>query len=299
MRKNTKKRKLYLKIFSLTFGLFIWLYVVSSAEVELDKVVPVTYKVESGKAIKTSVPSDIIFRVKGPRLFVKKLLERKDSILLDTRKSQFSFNIDKYKIKLPLGLELLDYSPRNIKLKVEREVSKVVPIKLHLDSKLSEKFDSKSLSYSPKKVEITGAKSLISAIKKVDTVVIEEINTANLNPVEIQLEGLGTNIKMKNSSVLLNYAEPLNKTEFTISEIPIIFQSSRLVKTRSAALVSIKIAGDKKLVQEISKESIQVFANIPNSGKSKIVIDLITELPPGIELIELYPKKVSLELESL
>jgi YbbR domain-containing protein len=303
MRKSVKKRKLYLKLFSLTFGIFIWLYVISSAQVELDKIVPITYKVKSNKAIRTNVPTEVIFRVKGPRLFVRKLLERKDRINLDTREmnagrnSQYSINIDKHKIKLPLGIELLDYSPRNIKFKTEKKISKTVPISLNLESRLREKFNLSTLNYSPRKVQITGAKSVIRSLSKVETVLIEDIDTKNINPVEYQLEKSGSNVIMDKSSILLNYTAPVNKTEFTISKIPIIFQSTRLIKSRSATFVNIKISGDQKLKNNISKESIQVFANVPNSGKSNVVIDLILELPLGMELIELYPKKVSIKLE--
>lgn len=270
----------------------------------MDKVVPIIYKLNSTNALKSNVATEVTYRVKGPRIFVRKLLDRKDEIIIDVskhqrlRRNEYRVNLNRHKIKLPLGLELLSFSPRIVPVSLDKKVKKSFPVKLNIDPRLNSLNPKKTFSFSPARIEVQGARSLLKDIKQIDTVLIDSIDSTQNSSKEVLLDPISKNITFLKKSILLSYKKETAKTEFTLSKIPIIFQSSRLIRSRSTSTVSIKIAGSKDIIEGINKESIQVFANIPNTGKSSMAVDLLTELPPGIELLEIFPNKVSIKLET-
>ena len=303
IKNQIKRRKLYLKLFSFVFSIFIWLYVISSAQVEMDKIVPVHYKLPKGMALKEASSEAVVYRVKGPRLFVRKLIDKNDVITVDVkklksnRKKSYSVSTDKYKIKLPLSLELLNTAPRNLKFKLEKEKTKSVPIQLNLEDLQLTKDQLMHFEIKPNTVEVKGAKSLLRGLKKVSTSVLENFNASKSSTHKVQLVSPNPNVKISPSSVMVQYAKKSEQGEFTFIDIPIIFQSSRLIKTRSVKSVRVKLSGDKKIIEDLNRKSIQVFANVPDSKGKKKVIDLVSELPEGIKLLEIFPEKVRVELE--
>ena len=75
MRKNTVKQRWVLRGFSLIASIFIWLYVVSSAEIELSKIVKIDLELPENYSIVNFPDKEVHFRFKGPGLFVRKFLE--------------------------------------------------------------------------------------------------------------------------------------------------------------------------------------------------------------------------------
>ena len=252
----------------------------------------------------SSLPSNVTFRVKGPRIFVRKLLNRDDLITVDVAKQNriknfYNISLDNLKIKLPLGIELLDYSPRFLKFKVERKLRKKVKVTLQVDEKTLANHNINNFELSPEYIYISGPKSFVKKITTIDTNQLESYDFEKSKSVEISVDPPSSIIEIENKKVFISYKKPISKSEFTFLKIPIIFQSSRLIKSRSSKFVRIKLFGDESVLKTINKDTLRVYANIPAKSKKNILVDLVADLPGDLEIKEIYPKKVNVELESI
>ena len=94
-----KKRKHALKIFSVFFAFFLWLYVLSSAQTKGEKIVKVVYKSPAGYAVKNQPVNEITYAIKGPRVFVRSIMSDEDKLVVDLQKF-FKKNKSRYEINV-------------------------------------------------------------------------------------------------------------------------------------------------------------------------------------------------------
>lgn len=303
MKKLILKRKLFLKLFSLFSGVFIWMYVVSSAEVEVTFDAPITIEVPKGLAIKNEMNREIKYRFKGPGLFVRKFLEKK--IRIDIKKDQyfkkrkFKYNIsmDQFKFKLPLGVELLSIEPRDILVLLESSKEKSVEIKPIFSHSILNEFNIKELKVFPRRIKVTGPKSVVRSIKSIETKLITELNKNSGDHFAVELISPDSRVKLEEYTANVSYTVQSKIIEFTYTDVPIIFQSVSLIKSATPKLVKVIVSGSEVAIESLSRGPIQVVALISNGSKGKKEIELIAELPPGIKLIKIIPKVVSVNLE--
>ena len=126
--KKQRSRKFYLRLFSLFFSVFIWLYVVSSAEIEVDKAINLIIETPKHLALKNEVPTEVIFRLKGPRVFVRKFTDSKQVIKIRSRdyytkgRGNYKIKLSRYYPKAPLGVEVISKNVRSINLRLEKKI---------------------------------------------------------------------------------------------------------------------------------------------------------------------------------
>jgi hypothetical protein len=147
MKKLIFRRKALLKLFSFFAGVFIWMYVVSSAEVEINFVSTAHIEVPKGLAIKNELNREIIYRYRGPGLFVRKFLEKqidiniKSKMYYKRKRYKYNINLDQFKVKLPLGVELLSVEPRSLQFELEKSLEKFVSVKPVFSQKIMDDFN--------------------------------------------------------------------------------------------------------------------------------------------------------------
>lgn len=298
-----KKSKFYLKIFSLTFSVFIWLYVVSSAQVEVEKIIPFILEVPDKLATRTELIKEVRYKVKGPRVFVRNFLNNDIKIIIKKEnyfkkgKYRYEIPLDSSLVKLPFGVELINAYPNFYTLKLGRKVRKKVPIKLALDAKIYNEFNVTNIILSKSHVNIFGARSVVKGIKEVHTTLIESAKVLRSEPFEVSLLLPDERLKMDKDKVVVDYVLKSKKVKFTFTGVPIIFQSIRLIKEFSPSTVNITVEGDKKLIEKLKKESINVFAAVPRNATGKSEIELSYELPNTLKVLKVEPRKVLIDLE--
>lgn len=295
-----KKRKHLLKIFSLFFSVFIWLYATNSAEVERIKEIPITVEVPKGMILKNSDDFKVRYFVKGPNLIARKFGNEKILKKVEVKeyykrkKKNYTVSLEDYRVKLPLGLELIKVTPSEINFQIDRLLKKKVPLIIEQDFKLVDG----NVSIGQKFVTITGPRSILSKVKswKLNKVDINEL--VEKKKVFASLESTDDNFSFDKDKIEVTYSPKIKNQEFTFNNVPIIFQTSKLLKSISQRVVSIKIIGDKDIVNNLDLDAISIFGTIPKKVKSQeIEVLLRAELPEGIELLEIKPEKVIVELE--
>lgn len=303
MKKQFGRRKFWLKVLSLVFSVFIWLYVVSTTKVEVDKSLLINYVLPAGQSLAENYPEDMTLTIEGPRLLVRKFLDKNQDIKLEFNqsnkrgKNRYQFNLTRYLPKLPFGVELVRFTPKNLQIKLEKTAFKKVPVELARDSKVLEQFEAENLILSSKEVEISGPRSIIKNIRSVQTELLNDFNIKNEAKVELDLQKGDERLSFSKSSVFVSYKSLSNVSEFTFKQIPIIFQSTGWVQKSSNRFATMIIKGSTDILKSMKSNDFKIYAKVNDSTKKNVVINLSTDLAPGFELIQIKPDKISVSIE--
>ena len=304
-RFNYKNRKFILKIFSFFASIFIWLYVISTAEVEMDKSVAIDIVVPDKYALAENIPDSIQMTLKGPRVLVRQFVDEKKALKLEIdpkeNRGKFSktFKVNQYMKKLPLGIELLSFSPKKITLKLERKLEKSVPVVANVSE--FEKlpwFSRKKLEITPNKIVISGPRGQVRKIRELKTLKISTNDILSGKPIKVSFDGPEKSVKLNKKFAVVSYHISGQASEFTFSKIPIIFQSAKIIKSVYPRTVKLVLKGDKSKLEKFNTELIQVIAPIQKSTRGNAKVELYVELPNGVELVKIEPKFVDVIMEN-
>lgn len=303
MKRNLKKRKKWLKLISLIFSFFIWLYVVSTAEIEKDKSVSLVYNVPSGFSLKEDYPKNLNVSVKGPRLLVRKYLDTKDEINIPLTlkyrrgKNRYQYNLNQLVNKLPFGLELLSLSPKTIELAVERTIFKKVPVRVNFPVNKAAELGINNIKVTPSEIEISGPATLIGQTEYIQTELLENEDFKKGESREIGLIKGESFMNLSSETVRLNYIINKVVSEFTFKKIPIIFQSTKLIVAVDQKFVNLTLQGDQSILDKVDVQNLQVIATVREGQGKRQTVDVFATIPKGLGLVSIKPNKIKVTLE--
>lgn len=297
-------RKNLLRLFSLAVAGFIWIYVVSSAEIEVTKNIPIEVEIPDKYAISNRWDQEVQYRIKGPGLFVRKFLDRElfmrfnKSDYYQKGKLKYRLIFDRSKIKLPLGVELVDIQPRVLNINLERSMQKTVAVKAVMAEGVIERNKIEEVKLKPSKIEISGPRSVIRNITSVETQVID---STKLNDDRSFIQAVKIDdprVKAKTDFVNVSYSLIAQTKEFTFSDLPIIFQTVKLISKVEPKVVSVVLKGDSNVMEKLTKEKIKIIADVPSGKQGSVEVQLKAQIDAkDVEVISIFPPKVKLVLE--
>ena len=304
MKSKFRSRKSLLKVFSLFFSLFIWLYVVSTAEIEVIKEVPISLDLPAELTVANDLVRSVNYQLSGPGLFVRRFLNKKIEVKIDKDdfykkgKRKYQISLDKYRPKLPLGVELLSMEPRYLQLNLEPIMTKKVSVMAHFSTNLQETFQIDKVKIIPKKISISGPRSIIRKIKFLETKIIDNVSDISTTGIRSKIVSDSDKVQIAEEDVLVSFVIKSKLTTRKIVDIPIIFQSNGLIKNASHKKVELVIEAEEKMIQGFDSKTFQVLAIIDKKSQKAVDIELITELPEGIKLISIKPSVVRVQMEN-
>lgn len=303
MKTNPNKRKVYLRVFSVFFSLLIWLYVISSAQVEVEKIIPIELDLPEGYALAAPIKKEVSLFLKGPRVFVRTVLERPAQMKIKLEdyykpgKKKFTLALNRYQYSLPISVEQTDMVPKKIELLIDKEITKTLPVIPTFDPETLRLYDVEKIKVTPDTVDVTGAKSLLKNITTISTNSIDNKVFDDTKGLTVRLKNPDENIILSEQEVMIDYTLNTKWTEFTFTSIPIIFHSTKLIRTALPKTVNVTLKGDKEIINQLNKQKIQVIAKVEASDQKQQKIDLQTQLPEEVELVRIEPEAVTVVLE--
>lgn len=311
--KNLLKSNWFLITMSILSAIVIWIYVVYEIEPMFEttiKDVPISYtrysdKFSNGKLVLSSKSRETAnIRIKGKRGELVKINKDDISCTVDmsgvntsgTHKIPVSvyFNVS--------GMEVVSKDPYSVSVDVDDVITKELNIKVETTGVPAESFIYDSIEYAHDKVRITGAKNILSNVKRARVTVDISGKT---EPVSgrykiILLDKDGNEVEEEGISKNISYIEVtcniLQLKEIKIT--PDLSIAERRDKKKVTATVNpstVKILGNKNLVSgltEILTMPIDV-RYVKNGDKIKIKL---TELPEKIKFEE-DPEEIEVTLK--
>ena len=304
MMKDIFKTNWFLAVISVLVAIIIWVYVVYQENPMYEttiKNVPVNFTklsddFETGKlTVLSSNTKSVDIKIKGKRNVIAKV--KRDSINCSVNMSDISsegsytlpfsinFNVD--------GVEILSKKPYNISLKVDDVITKEKEIKIDTQGKPAEGFIAESVEYSPLKIRLTGARSIVNKIKSAGITV--DLNNAtdtisgrykvklyDKNGEEFTDERINKNVTYTELKYNIFQTKQVEVSASLSSDTNVYGKKIKVSKIKPSKFT---VIGDKRELMNIDKlktEKIDV-THVKDGDVVKIKLD---ELPEDIRLEE-------------
>lgn len=167
------------KIVALLIALILWITVLGNKDQVLNQMVKINFKLSKNRIIANSVTDRVQIQVSGSRLSLKKISKGIEPIeinLEDAKTGRTIVSIPTDRIALPFGAQILNVTPVNLVVDIDRIIARRIPVKVSWDTD-EEPSDIRVSHIRPSTIMVRGASSIINRI--------DEIWTEPLNPSDI------------------------------------------------------------------------------------------------------------------
>lgn len=298
---RSRLKKHSLKFLSLFLSVFLWAYVLNSEKMTFEKSVSLDYILPDDMVFAQKPPQEVIFQIHGPRAFMKAISEREDRLVIDLnrvnskRQLFLQADVNPAQLSLPLGMVVQRVLPRKIPIRLEHKSSKIVPIKLELSGHLPDKVLLSKTQVIPPEIEIYGPRSLIHELKFISTrpVDVESLIGQEFTTLDLALPDERFSLS-SDTKVNLKYEIKIDSSPVTLAHVPIKFLSKNNSFESKIKEVTLKLLVPEGILKNRSNisSSVQVWADVPDKGKGRAEIPLKVVLPPSVQLQEISPKSI-------
>jgi YbbR domain-containing protein len=300
-----KSHRNFLKVVSLVFSFVLWIYVIGTADTQLDKNVTVRYLLPSGKAIVSEDVKEVTFHLTGPRAFIRTIQDKEEFITIDLTKrrkkvrGEYEVSFKPTDLSLPFGVKVNKIEPSKVYLEVEKAIIKKVPVKFVAQDELSRDKKIISSKIEPKFISIQGPFSVMKEVEYIPTnpIALNELKGEGELDIEVLIDD-DRLVRVDDQDVRFVYEIKASRANLLLKDIPIKFltpatKSIRSAQTRNVNLMVFSESGDEA---DVDKSKIDVVGKIPVDAKGKIQIELKATLPDGVSLQEIQPNKVIVDV---
>ena len=216
MKRETAQRH-SLKIIAIFFAVSLWFYVLNSEPVQIERKLTINYIVPKGYSIASLSEKEVTLKVKGSKAFIQNIFSNKEKLNVDLNpyfiSSGKSFKVKFYAsdVNVPFGVEILDISPKETGIELDRTVLMELPIKVQYIGDAPRDRKIKEVSIEPQNVMISGPVEIVKSISRLETA---PVNLAMFNKDEgtapVSLSDLDPRLKFEEVPKLkLNYKTQL------------------------------------------------------------------------------------------
>ncbi|MDX2154656.1 MAG: CdaR family protein [Bryobacteraceae bacterium] len=163
-----------LKLLSLALAALLWFVLVGEPELTATVSVPVQYKkLAADFEIASDFQHSVQLEVRGPSGKLSALAASQTPVILDLSEQQQpgerTFTIREHNVQLPPGVSLARAIPSQLRLRLERRVTKEVPVEIRFAGPAPAGYRVSEVQVTPEKVRIEGPSSHVERIDSVET----------------------------------------------------------------------------------------------------------------------------------
>lgn len=296
-------RNIYLGFFSLLFGFFLWLYVLSSAQTKGTTIYKVRYNLPPNVSIVSQPINEIKFKVKGPRVFIRNLTLKENTHYINLNNflkkgsTNIKLEVNELGFKFPFGVEVEDVEPSVINIELEGSMVKQIPINLVTIGRVP--IDHKMIysELKPNVLSISGPKSVVQKINQIDSDPINLSDLRGSGEFVVNYAPFDQRIELSEENFTYSYFVKPTRSNMILKNIPIRFLSSHIVKSSDRRKVNLMVLADDGDKINYTKEDLEVIAQIPLQASERMKIPLKANLPKGMHVLEIIPKEIEVELD--
>jgi len=301
----------FLRIIALVLAILLFVSVKSDMEknnmnatstsVEVLRDVPVEVYYDDENSVVTGVPETVTVNIEGPSQQVFSTKVMKDyKVFIDLREVTFgehrvAFSTENFSNKLKVRID-----PVNVNVVIEERVSQEFNVELDMnESLLAENYIVKSYDMEPKKVIVTGAKSIIDSIGYVKATIVrdEGINKsfeqdASIRVLDADLNKLDVTVEPKTTQVKVNVEE-------YSKEVPVFLvpkgvpKEGVTVNGLSTDVKNIRLYGPRTVIDKMGRLQVDVDVSKLEDTSS---FDLKLAIPDGVTKLSLDKIKITADV---
>ena len=296
-------RKQLLRIFSIIFAFFVWLYVISSSEIQVEKSIRVNYELPANMAISNNAITEVSFTIKGPRAFVRNLLDRTKILNVNLKdrfvagKNSYTFPVRSLGMTFPFGVEVIKVVPEKLVIELDRNHQKMVPIRLNTLGEIPSDHQLLNSSISPKEILISGPEKQLRNVQYIETMPVELSGLKGQGQFKLSFINKDMRVKFPFNQVTYEYNIRPTRANLLIKDVPVYYYSSKIVTRLSRRKVNLMVLAKNAAQDKISREDIKVIAEVPSDAVGVVEVVLKAQLPDDFQLLEVQPAKIEITLK--
>jgi YbbR domain-containing protein len=305
-KKYDRYRKNLLKVLSLVLAIFVWIYVLNSERLKFEKTIKLEYRLKDQVIFAQKPIQEVTFVLEGPRAFMRSLIEREDTILVDLSYKNPQFKRGQYTLReadlsLPYGVKVDRIIPRRLNLQLDKKLTKTLPIKLQLLGDLPEPLFLKELVVEPPELQIDGPKALMVMIHDIQTKPIQRTQLMEKSLIPLELIQLDTRLSILDSASVTLYGNiQAQRSNQKLSKVfPRLMGEGQLVDPRQSFELDLWVMPAQLIHWKKWSKEIQLVIRTPetnpNPGKP-ISLAPIVSLPRGVYLKQIKPETALVNL---
>jgi YbbR domain-containing protein len=263
---------------------------------EADVFVPVTSeKVPKGLIVADMPFKSIEVRVRGLKSIIRALSRLKIRYTIDLSKANTGINaivVRKDRIPFPKGVSILDINPDVITVKVEKEITKNLPVRISLIGKPAEGFSVVRTKADPASVMLRGPLATLGPMNEVSTRRLDITGLSGTFKKKVAID-LKENLRLVDSSetIVAHVVITERIVDKTFHGVPVIGKQTPYVYRITPPTIMIKVNGPSNLIEKLSEDSgIQAYIDLEGLNPGKYKRRATITLPVKTTLIDAKPE---------
>ncbi|GEM_PF-1550137 len=287
----------FLKVISVLIAFIMWAFISGQKTpkiIEKNFTAPIYFENTSEDMILTrDVLYEITVQLRGPETTIKKIKSEDVYITIDLKNKKFglhSIPLTEDLVHKPAGVSVINIIPNTIQFKIEKKITRFVPVKANIVGELPDNLEVKKVILSPPVVKVEGPQSVLEKVQYFESEVID---------ISDKMQSFETNtVVILNSNFLKLLSEPNIKVKVIIGEkdrirlfknIPITLANvGKHTVWINPKRIAVQVKGSKKYVEAVLRKNIKVFIDCKNlKPKEKDYV-----LTPQIDYVGVDSEKI-------
>lgn len=263
----------FLKIISLLIAIIMWAIISGQKTpkiIEKNFTAPVYFENTSDDMILTrDVLYEITVQLRGPETIIKKIKPEDIYITIDLKNKKFglhSIPLTEDLVHKPQGVSVVNIIPNTIQFKIEKKITRIIPIKPKILGELPDNLEVKKVILSPPTVKVEGPQSVLEKVQYFETEIID---------VSDKMQSFTTStVVVLPSNFLKLLSEPNINVKVIIGEKDVIklYRNIRITLANvdkhtvwiNPKTIAVQVKGNKRFIELIKKKYIKVFIDCKN-----------------------------------
>ncbi len=203
------------------------------------------------------------------------------------------------------GAEPVFISPSEISLRLDREGSRILPVKADLKGRLPEGINVEEVTIDPNQIEVFGPESRLDEIEflRTESIDLEGKARSFINRVELvepsQMWDARLEPNIVNVNVEISDSVKIEERKFeNISVLALIKEARIRDITIEPEVITAIISGEPDLIESVNPEDLTAFVDCSNLGLvDDFNVEVQLNLPRGLEIERIEPEKVTVTIE--
>ncbi len=321
-KKSFKKRPLgkwTLRLIAFFVASTLWFYVVNSEPIEVHKRVELHFITPENKTISNIIDWQVELTLKGARAFMYNVFESGERVEVNLTTYDYSsggpisVRLTPGDIPVPFGVEVVDISPSQFQVELERELTKSVRVSPQFIGSLPDGLRFVRRELTPNEVSVTGPQSMIRGLEQIRTEPIDLSGLRNSGNVAVRPASPDRRIFIRpttehgSDELQLGVETPTLSFSFevrpehaniTLTNIPVHFLASTKSFRADSRHVSIDVMASESEQRRLRQSDVRVIGEVPVGAEGRVDVPLRAELPEGVFLLKIHPEKIQVTIES-
>jgi len=288
----------FLRLASIITGFTLWFYVLNSEPVRVERDFPLKLLLPEGQVIANEWPQNVKIQLKGARVFLETVQPNGLEVVAEVASAprRQSLRLTPSMVPLPFGVEVVSIIPDTIPVSLVKESAKTLKVRAVVtgDTGPDVAFDVEKIE--PSTLKVTGPWNILKDMRDIPTVTLNlsELD-ATKGSVKVAVRELDPRLHLDGSTeVEMHYKVKPKKANLTLKNIPVRFLSTSTRINSKVKEVALDVLVPEQSEGLLTKDKVQVIADVPEGKRGQVQVDLRAVLPEGVHLLQIHPASINI-----